>query len=184
MLQRIMGVKYSFPANLHISRECLDMMSKIFLANPANRISIAGIKSHPWFTKNLPDELKVCMVSVRVLWACICLYGRTVSTNAPAVWLSCRGCGAVLLAASGWVLHHITRFWLGLCCSLLKSMFKCLPEETKGSGKRIDRSNSCIGSWLAVISNGRGGGGQLFCKSRALVAESSLCRTVARQPRN
>lgn len=35
------------------------MMSKIFVGNPANRISIAGIKSHPWFTKNLPDELKV-----------------------------------------------------------------------------------------------------------------------------
>ena len=60
-LQRIMGVKYSFPTNLHISRECLDMMSKIFVGNPANRISIAGIKSHPWFTKNLPDELKVYM---------------------------------------------------------------------------------------------------------------------------
>ena len=60
VLQRIMGVKYSFPTNLHISRECLDMMSKIFVGNPANRISIAGIKSHPWFTKNLPDELKVC----------------------------------------------------------------------------------------------------------------------------
>ena len=59
LLQRIMGVKYSFPTNLHISRECLDMMSKIFVGNPANRISIAGIKSHPWFTKNLPDELKV-----------------------------------------------------------------------------------------------------------------------------
>ena len=58
-VQRIMGVKYSFPTNLHISRECLDMMSKIFVGNPANRISIAGIKSHPWFTKNLPDELKV-----------------------------------------------------------------------------------------------------------------------------
>ncbi|KAL3133461.1 Serine/threonine-protein kinase srk2a [Trebouxia sp. C0009 RCD-2024] len=57
-IQRIMGVKYSFPTNLHISRECLDMMSKIFVGNPANRISIAGIKSHPWFTKNLPDELK------------------------------------------------------------------------------------------------------------------------------
>ena len=68
-LQRIMGVKYSFPTNLHISRECLDMMSKIFVGNPANRISIAGIKSHPWFTKNLPDELKVDTL----LWLCVVL---------------------------------------------------------------------------------------------------------------
>ena len=34
-LQRIMSVKYSFPANLHLSRECLDLISRIFVANPA-----------------------------------------------------------------------------------------------------------------------------------------------------
>lgn len=68
-----MGVKYSFPTNLHISRECLDMMSKIFVGNPANRISIAGIKSHPWFTKNLPDELKVCCV-LEIPAACLSLH--------------------------------------------------------------------------------------------------------------
>ena len=43
------------------------MMSKIFVGNPANRISIAGIKSHPWFTKNLPDELKVSSSFVMML---------------------------------------------------------------------------------------------------------------------
>ena len=59
-VQRIMSVKYSFPSNLHLSRECLDLIGKIFVGNPAQRISIAGIKSHPWFLKNLPDELKVC----------------------------------------------------------------------------------------------------------------------------
>lgn len=49
------------------------MMSKIFVGNPANRISIAGIKSHPWFTKNLPDELKVCQYSPQVIvTSCSC----------------------------------------------------------------------------------------------------------------
>ena len=52
-----MGVKYSFPSNLHLSRECVDLISKIFQANPGNRISIAGIRIHPWFLKNLPEEL-------------------------------------------------------------------------------------------------------------------------------
>ena len=52
-----MGVKYSFPSNLHLSRECVDLISKIFQANPGNRISIGGIRSHPWFMKNLPEEL-------------------------------------------------------------------------------------------------------------------------------
>ncbi len=56
-LQRIMGVKYSFPANLALSRECVDLISKVFQANPSNRISISGIRSHPWFLKNLPEEL-------------------------------------------------------------------------------------------------------------------------------
>ena len=55
--QRIMGVKYSFPSNLHLSRECVDLISKVFQANPGNRISIAGIRAHPWFLKNLPEEL-------------------------------------------------------------------------------------------------------------------------------
>ena len=57
--QRIMSVKYSFPANLHLSRECLDLISRIFVANPAQRISIAQIKQHAWFLRNLPEELKV-----------------------------------------------------------------------------------------------------------------------------
>ena len=52
-----MGVKYSFPSNLHLSRECVDLISKVFQANPGNRISIAGIRMHPWFLKNLPEEL-------------------------------------------------------------------------------------------------------------------------------
>lgn len=56
-IQRIMGVKYSFPPSLHLSRECVDLIARIFVGNPANRISIAGIQKHPWFLKNLPEEL-------------------------------------------------------------------------------------------------------------------------------
>ena len=54
-----MGVKYSFPSNLQLSKDCVDLISKIFVGNPANRINIAGIRMHPWFLKNLPEELKV-----------------------------------------------------------------------------------------------------------------------------
>lgn len=56
-IQRIMGVKYTFPSGLQLSRECHDLMARIFIANPAQRISIEGIKKHPWFLKNLPPEL-------------------------------------------------------------------------------------------------------------------------------
>ena len=54
-----MSVKYSFPSTLHLSRECLDLISRVFVANPAQRISIAQIKQHAWFLRNLPEELKV-----------------------------------------------------------------------------------------------------------------------------
>ena len=59
MLQRIMGVKYSFPSNLQLSKDCVDLISKVFVGNPANRINITGIRAHPWFLKNLPEELRV-----------------------------------------------------------------------------------------------------------------------------
>jgi hypothetical protein len=54
-----MGVKYSFPANLRLSGECLDLIRQIFVANPAKRVTLKGLKQHPWFLQNLPDELKV-----------------------------------------------------------------------------------------------------------------------------
>lgn len=39
---------------------CLqDLLSRIFVANPAERITLAQIKQHPWFLKNLPIELAV-----------------------------------------------------------------------------------------------------------------------------
>jgi len=57
-IQRIMHVKYTFPQGINLSRECLDLIARIFVANPTQRISISGIKQHPWFLKNLPEELK------------------------------------------------------------------------------------------------------------------------------
>lgn len=54
-----MNIKYSFPPHLHLSRECIDIIAKIFVGNPGNRITVDGIRQHPWFLKNLPDELRV-----------------------------------------------------------------------------------------------------------------------------
>ncbi len=58
-LQRIMNVKYAFPPNLRISAECYDLLSRIFVANPVQRITIEDIKKHAWFLRNLPAELVV-----------------------------------------------------------------------------------------------------------------------------
>ncbi|KAJ6821653.1 serine/threonine-protein kinase SAPK7 [Iris pallida] len=54
---RIMSVQYKIPDYVHISQECRQLLSRIFVVNPMRRITIKEIKSHPWFLKNLPREL-------------------------------------------------------------------------------------------------------------------------------
>ncbi|OWM86374.1 hypothetical protein CDL15_Pgr021460 [Punica granatum] len=54
---RIMSVQYSIPDYIRVSAECRHLLSHIFVANPAKRITIPEIKQHPWFLKNLPKEL-------------------------------------------------------------------------------------------------------------------------------
>ncbi|CAH2064470.1 unnamed protein product, partial [Thlaspi arvense] len=56
-IQRILSVTYSIPEDLHLSPECRHLISRIFVADPATRISIPEIKSHEWFLKNLPGDL-------------------------------------------------------------------------------------------------------------------------------
>lgn len=73
-IQRIMNVKYKFPDNLHLSRECLDIISRIFVANPGERITIAQIKQHPWFLRNLPDELRVRLLLDGFVYDVYCVH--------------------------------------------------------------------------------------------------------------
>ncbi|MFQ6627058.1 hypothetical protein Gotur_005991 [Gossypium turneri] len=54
---RIMSVQYTIPDYVRVSADCRQLLSRIFVANPAKRISIPEIKEHPWFLKNLPKEL-------------------------------------------------------------------------------------------------------------------------------
>ncbi|TVU46133.1 hypothetical protein EJB05_05651 [Eragrostis curvula] len=56
-IQRILSVQYSIPDYVHISPECRDLISRIFVADPSTRITIPEITNHPWFTKNLPADL-------------------------------------------------------------------------------------------------------------------------------
>ncbi|GAA0182693.1 non-receptor serine/threonine protein kinase [Lithospermum erythrorhizon] len=56
-IQRIMAVQYRIPDYVHISDDCKHVLSRIFVASPARRVTIKEIKQHPWFLKNLPREL-------------------------------------------------------------------------------------------------------------------------------
>lgn len=54
-----MAVQYSIPSDVRLSKECLDLLRRIFDPDPACRITLQQIRQHPWFIKNLPDDLKV-----------------------------------------------------------------------------------------------------------------------------
>ncbi|KAF5738004.1 serine/threonine-protein kinase SAPK2-like isoform X1 [Tripterygium wilfordii] len=55
-IQRILSVQYSIPDYVRVSKECKNLLSRIFVADPEKRITIPEIKKHPWFLKNLPVE--------------------------------------------------------------------------------------------------------------------------------
>lgn len=54
ILHRIMKVDYVFPAHATISDECKDMMRRVLVANPSQRLSLKQIQEHPWFKQDLP----------------------------------------------------------------------------------------------------------------------------------
>ncbi|PKA47978.1 Serine/threonine-protein kinase SAPK7 [Apostasia shenzhenica] len=56
-IQRIMSVQYKIPDYVHVSQDCRQLLSRIFVTNPSKRITLKDIKTHPWFLKNLPREL-------------------------------------------------------------------------------------------------------------------------------
>ncbi|XP_056160670.1 serine/threonine-protein kinase SAPK3-like isoform X2 [Syzygium oleosum] len=56
-IDRILTVQYSIPDYVRVSVDCRQLLSRIFVANPAERITLPEIKQHTWFLKNLPKEL-------------------------------------------------------------------------------------------------------------------------------
>lgn len=56
-IRRILAVHYAVPPALKVSAECQDLLSRIFVADPARRYNIEQIKQHPWFRRNLPTDL-------------------------------------------------------------------------------------------------------------------------------
>lgn len=56
-IERILSVQYTIPEHIPIAAECQNLLSQIFVANPTQRITMAGIQKHDWFLKNLPADL-------------------------------------------------------------------------------------------------------------------------------
>jgi serine/threonine-protein kinase SRK2 len=56
-IERIMAVQYTIPPNVDVSPGCRDLLQRIFVADPQQRISMRDVISHSWFVQNLPQEL-------------------------------------------------------------------------------------------------------------------------------
>uniref|UniRef100_A0A7S1SGG6 Protein kinase domain-containing protein n=1 Tax=Tetraselmis chuii TaxID=63592 RepID=A0A7S1SGG6_9CHLO len=56
-IQRISKVEYYFPQNIQVTRECTDLLVRILVGDPGQRLTIPQIRCHPWFLQNLPREL-------------------------------------------------------------------------------------------------------------------------------
>ncbi|KAL6993693.1 non-specific serine,threonine protein kinase [Sarracenia purpurea var. burkii] len=56
-IYRVLNIQYSIPDNIQISTECRHLISRIFVAEPTQRITIPEIENHEWFLKNLPADL-------------------------------------------------------------------------------------------------------------------------------
>lgn len=56
-IHRILEVQYSIPENIELSPECRHLISRIFVGEPTERITMAEIKTHPWFLKNRSADL-------------------------------------------------------------------------------------------------------------------------------
>lgn len=51
---------YTFPTNPVASDDFKDLFLRMFLENPADRISLEGIAAHPWLTnEDLPTEAEI-----------------------------------------------------------------------------------------------------------------------------
>lgn len=65
VVQNIIDANYTWPHNLALSPEAKDLVNRIFVPQCSQRITIDGIIQHPWYTYNLPAELRVrCPVSL------------------------------------------------------------------------------------------------------------------------
>ncbi|KAK7252847.1 hypothetical protein RIF29_37087 [Crotalaria pallida] len=56
-IQRVLSVQYSIPDFVQISPECHHLISRIFVFDPAERITIPEILKNEWFMKNRPAEM-------------------------------------------------------------------------------------------------------------------------------
>ena len=56
MLDKMVNSKYIIPENIEMSADGLDLVRRLLLPDPTQRIQLDQIMQHPWFVTNLPPE--------------------------------------------------------------------------------------------------------------------------------
>ena len=59
MMSRILRAQWNVPEGLNVTEACIDLLQKIFTEDPLQRITIAQVQRHEWFSINLPPEALV-----------------------------------------------------------------------------------------------------------------------------
>lgn len=74
------------PAELGVSAECQDLLRRIFVSQPAYRISVSDLAAHPWFRKNFPSDLQMVRSSVshRIDFSCFHCILRGSASHCPS----------------------------------------------------------------------------------------------------
>ena len=54
LLQRILRVDYEFPPHVKASKDCQDMLARILVRDPAERLTVLQIQDDAWYRKDLP----------------------------------------------------------------------------------------------------------------------------------
>ncbi len=56
MLDKMVNMRYTIPDNVDTSPEGRDLLRRMLLPDPQQRIQLEQIMQHPWFVTNLPPE--------------------------------------------------------------------------------------------------------------------------------
>ncbi len=53
-LQSILAAQWSFPTEIPVSEDCRDLLLRLLVADPVQRLNMEDIQKHRWFRENLP----------------------------------------------------------------------------------------------------------------------------------
>ena len=101
IVARIMKLQYHVPEKLSLSPAVTHLLSRIFVKDPADRITIAEIKQHSWYLHRLPYELHE---GYRGFERCVCLthllqFSRSLHFRRHLQWWPCCECRSCTKAA-------------------------------------------------------------------------------------